>query len=132
MESWQTCLLGKGTGLLTAASLALSSNLNELAKFGAIVVGIAFRTGLMVERMSGSVEVLDRSTQSPEPWLVCVHGLTEEEVQAEVEKYNTLRVCSFLLATRELRLSLHRISQSIVRYLCATLRGALSASQARL
>ncbi|KAK4610332.1 Non-reducing polyketide synthase PKS19 [Fulvia fulva] len=88
-EAWQTCLLGKGIGLLTAACLGLAKSHGELAYLAAIVVRIAFRTGLMVDRVSGSVEAPDHSFPSSKAWLACVHGLTEQAVQCEVDKYNT-------------------------------------------
>lgn len=91
-EAWQTCLLGKGIGLLTAACLGLAKSHGELAYLAAIVVRIAFRTGLMVDRVSGSVEAPDHSSPSSKAWLACVHGLTEQAVQCEVDKYNTAQV----------------------------------------
>ncbi|KFA70942.1 hypothetical protein S40288_10229 [Stachybotrys chartarum IBT 40288] len=84
-NSTATTLAGLGVGLLSAAALAVSPTLADLTLAGARVVRTAFRLGIHVYDMSEQLEAPDADGN---PWAFAVPGLTEEAVQAELDRYN--------------------------------------------
>ncbi|KAH7065575.1 hypothetical protein B0J12DRAFT_707015 [Macrophomina phaseolina] len=80
-------LTARGTGLLTAAAVALAPDHFQLAFVGAEAVRIAFRFGIHVCRISENLEA-GRQDASPESWAYVLTGLDEEVVQQELDKQN--------------------------------------------
>jgi asperthecin polyketide synthase len=87
-----TTLAGLSIGLLAGAAVATASSLADLAHTGADSVRVAFRLGVYVDEISRKLESQepDASLQS---WAYVVTGLSAEEVQKEIDRYNAETVC---------------------------------------
>lgn len=82
-----TLIAGLGIGLLASAALSLSPRLADMPFVGAEVVRTAFRVGVMVDKVSQSIEPRDNAGRS-ETWAHVVTGITEELVQRELDEIN--------------------------------------------
>ncbi|KAI1380222.1 putative polyketide synthase [Hypoxylon crocopeplum] len=84
----QSTLAGLSIGLLAGAAVSLSSSVEDLARVGAEAVRVAFRLGVYVDEISRKLE-----SSNPEgnlqSWAYVVTGKTQEEVQKELDQYNT-------------------------------------------
>jgi asperthecin polyketide synthase len=83
-------LAGMSIGLFSAAAVATSSSLFELAHTGSTSVRVAFRFGLHVGRVSHMLEPQGEVRKS---WAYVVAGLDVAEVQDALDAYNTDTVC---------------------------------------
>ncbi|KAK8064116.1 ketoacyl-synt-domain-containing protein [Apiospora saccharicola] len=79
-----TALAGLGIGLLATAAVSLSPCVSDLAVAGADVVRIAFRLGVVVDRISQSLESRD-PTAAPESWASVVADTAVEDIQSELD-----------------------------------------------
>ncbi|KAB5566229.1 hypothetical protein GE09DRAFT_730960 [Coniochaeta sp. 2T2.1] len=84
-------LVGLSIGLMTAAAISVSSSLSDLSRAGVESARIAFRIAVHVERVSRLIEPRAEDEQ-PSSWAYVVTGLTEDEVQKEVDGFNAASV----------------------------------------
>ena len=80
-------MAGLGCGLLSAAAVAVSPTLADLAVAGAQIIRIAFRLGIHVYEISSLLEA-PRADADAESWAYVVPGVSAETVQAEIDAYN--------------------------------------------
>ncbi|KAK8113417.1 hypothetical protein PG984_013943 [Apiospora sp. TS-2023a] len=79
-----TALAGLGIGLLATAAVSLSPCVSDLAVAGAEVIRIAFRLGVVVDRISQSLETRD-PTAPPGSWASVVADTAVEDIQSELD-----------------------------------------------
>ncbi|KLU88058.1 hypothetical protein MAPG_07045, partial [Magnaporthiopsis poae ATCC 64411] len=79
-------LAGLSIGLLSATAVAASKSLADLTTLGPWCARIAFRLGVHVFRISQRLEPTADETKS---WAYVLTGRSVEEVQAELERFNT-------------------------------------------
>lgn len=79
-----TALAGLGIGLLTTAAVSLSPSLYDLATAGTEVVRLAFRLGVLVDRVSQNLEPRDPAS-SPGSWASVVADVDVQDVQTEID-----------------------------------------------
>ncbi|CAG7948614.1 unnamed protein product [Penicillium nalgiovense] len=82
-----TVLAGLSIGLLAGAAVSLSRTLHDLTNTGAESVRVAFRLGVYIDDISRKVEARDPAAP-PQSWAYVVTGLSEKDVQQEIDKYN--------------------------------------------
>lgn len=81
-------LAGLSIGLVAAAAVSISSCLSDAALNGVESVRVAFRLGIHVDNISQSLEVCE--AEGPrESWAYVVTGVSLEEIQKEVARYNS-------------------------------------------
>ncbi|WYZ36280.1 hypothetical protein EsH8_XII_000030 [Colletotrichum jinshuiense] len=80
-------LAGLGVGLLSAAAISAAPDLATLASTGAQAVRVAFRLGIHVYDTSEQLE--PPQAGAGDPWAFVVPGLSAEDVQTELDGYNT-------------------------------------------
>ncbi|KZF25341.1 beta-ketoacyl synthase domain-containing protein [Xylona heveae TC161] len=88
LNAQNTVLAGLSIGLLAGAAVSLSKDLHQLATTGAESVRVAFRLGLYIDEISRKIEVRDPNAP-PQSWAYVVTGLSAEEIQPEIDRYNT-------------------------------------------
>lgn len=86
-------LAGLSIGLFAGAAVSLSRSLADLARNGSEAVRVAFRLGVYVEDISRKLES-SHPDGTPKSWAHCVPSMSQDKVQAEVERYNTEAVSS--------------------------------------
>ncbi|KAK8022725.1 polyketide synthase [Apiospora rasikravindrae] len=77
-------LAGLGLGLLNTAAVSLSTHISDLPLAGAEVARLAFRLGVLVDRVSQNLEPRD-PTSPPGSWAAVVPDVVTEEVQEELD-----------------------------------------------
>lgn len=82
-----TILSGLSIGLLSAATVAASTSISDLANVGIEAVRVGFRMGIHVNEVSRSLESREPDS-SPESWAYVVTGVTEDVVQQELNRFN--------------------------------------------
>jgi Starter unit:ACP transacylase in aflatoxin biosynthesis len=75
-------------GLFAAAAVSVSSSLPDLAHIGAESVRVAFRFCVQVDQVSQLLEARG-AEGNLRSWAYVVTGLSAEEVQRELDHYNT-------------------------------------------
>lgn len=80
--------------MLSAAAVSGSSSLAELAMTGAESVRIAFRLGVHVDSVSQSLESREPDGSMSDSWAYVVTGISAQEVQKELDQFNTETVNS--------------------------------------
>jgi hypothetical protein len=88
-----TVLAGLGTGLLATAAVSLSPTLADLTVSGAEVARIAFRLGVLVDRVSEHLQPRPIHDSGPvDSWAFVMPGVTAEQVQKELDTMNETQV----------------------------------------
>ncbi|KAK7937312.1 ketoacyl-synt-domain-containing protein [Apiospora aurea] len=77
-------IAGLGLGLLNTAAVSLSPHISDLPLAGADVARLAFRLGVLVDRVSQNLEPRD-PTSPPGSWAAVVPDVVTEEVQEELD-----------------------------------------------
>ncbi|KAI1159633.1 hypothetical protein F5B18DRAFT_576973 [Nemania serpens] len=77
-------LAGLGLGLLSTAAVSLSQNVADLPLAGVEVARLAFRMGVVVDRVSQNLEPRDPSS-APGSWAAVVPDIAVEDVQNELD-----------------------------------------------
>ncbi|KAK6068450.1 beta-ketoacyl synthase domain-containing protein [Seiridium cupressi] len=80
-------LAGLGLGLLSTAAVSLSPSVYDLAVAGAEAVRLAFRLGVVVNRVSSNLESRDQ-TSTPASWAAVVPDVTIEEASEELDAFH--------------------------------------------
>lgn len=80
-----------GIGLLSTAAVSLSPTVSDLALAGAEVVRLAFRLGVVVDRVSANLEPRD-PTSPPTSWAAVVPDVAIEEVRDELNAFHAKEV----------------------------------------
>ncbi|KAL9043691.1 MAG: hypothetical protein Q9214_003130 [Letrouitia sp. 1 TL-2023] len=88
LPSCHTTLAGLSIGLLAGAAVSVSTSLAELAHSGAESVRVAFRLGFYVDEISRKLEPRE-ADKNLESWAYVVAEKSQEEVQKELDRYNT-------------------------------------------
>lgn len=81
-------LAGLSIGLFAGAAVSLSRSLADLAKNGSEAVRVAFRLGVYVDDISRKLES-SHPDGTPQSWAHCVPSMPQDQVQDEIERYNT-------------------------------------------
>lgn len=89
--------MGLSIGLLSAVAISASESLSDLSRAGVESARVAFRLGVHVDHTSQLLESRDNDGGPPNSWAYVVTGLTEEEVQHELDQYNTSTVSILVL-----------------------------------
>ncbi|KAK8091576.1 hypothetical protein PG997_001937 [Apiospora hydei] len=84
-------LAGLGLGLLNTAAVSLSPHISDLPLAGAEVARLAFRLGVLVDRVSQNLEPRD-PTSPPGSWAAVVPDVVTEEVQEELDMMHAKEV----------------------------------------
>ena len=95
-----TTLSGLSVGLLSAAAVAISTSISDLAHYGVDSVRIAFRMGIHVDRVSQSLEAREPDS-NPKTWAYVVTGVSAETVQQELDRFNKETVTILLFRKRQ-------------------------------
>ncbi|KAJ5089210.1 polyketide synthase [Penicillium argentinense] len=82
-----TTLAGLSIGILSAAAVAVSQTLFDLAKYGVESVRIAFRMGIHVDHVSQSLEAREPEGP-PKSWAYVVTGVSADVIQQELDRFN--------------------------------------------
>lgn len=80
--------MGLCTGLLSAAAVTLAPSLTSLIPFAVHMVLIAFRTGLYVSEVGGSLH----NSEGSKCWTYVVPNASETSIRAILKEYNTIQV----------------------------------------
>lgn len=86
-------LAGLGLGLLSTAAVSLSQNVADLPLAGVEVARLAFRMGVVVDRVSQNLEPRDPSS-APGSWAAVVPDIAVEDVQNELDAIHAAEVSS--------------------------------------
>ncbi|CAI7654954.1 unnamed protein product [Penicillium glandicola] len=82
-----TIISGLSVGILSAAAVAVSNNLSDLANYGVESVRTAFRMGIRVDHVSQSLEAREPEGP-PKSWAYVVSGVSAEVIQQELDCFN--------------------------------------------
>jgi monodictyphenone polyketide synthase len=82
VDSVDTGLAGLGIGLLATAAVSLSSTLADYPRAGGEVVRIAFRLGILVDKVSLNLQPREAE---PESWATVLPEVDPNEVQQELD-----------------------------------------------
>lgn len=88
-------------GILSAAAVAVSANLSDIASYGVESVRIAFRMGIHVDNISQSLEAREPEG-SPKSWAYVVTGVSAEVIQKELDLFNKETVSYLALLSNEI------------------------------
>ncbi|KAI0842123.1 polyketide synthase [Hypoxylon sp. FL0890] len=83
-----TCLAGISIGLFAATAAAISTSISDLVSYGAKSVRVAFAFCVHVNDVSQFLETR-APAEAPPSWAMVVTGLPVEEVQAELDRFNS-------------------------------------------
>ncbi|KAI1811847.1 hypothetical protein GGS20DRAFT_69968 [Poronia punctata] len=83
-----TTLVGRGSGLLSAAAIGLSPSISMIPRIAQDISRISFRFGLIVDRVCRSLEVSPDEINANGAWVYCVHGVDEEVACDSVDQFN--------------------------------------------
>ena len=95
-------LAGLGLGLLNTAAVSLSRHVSDLPLAGAEVVRLAFRLGVVVDRVSSNLVTQD-PTSPPGSWAAVVPDVVAEDVQEQLDLYHAKEVSTKIILGRTLR-----------------------------
>lgn len=111
IQTFEGCLSGLGTGLLSSIALSLTSSLVSLPEIGAEVVRVAFRLGVQVNEVSENLKIRAGLVEAGpgDSWAYVVPDVVAQEVQEELDAYHTSRV-------RYLDIPLEVLTQADERY----------------
>ncbi|KAK9425979.1 putative Non-reducing polyketide synthase 8 [Seiridium unicorne] len=87
LNTGNAALAGLGLGLLSPAAVSLSPSVYDLAVAGAEAVRLAFRLGVVVNRVSSNLESRDQ-TSTPAFWAAVVPDVTIEEARAGLDAFH--------------------------------------------
>ena len=92
------CILGMGTGLLSAVAVASAPSMVEILPFAVKAVRVAFRTGATVSRVSSQLQAT-RDPALPDNWSMLIQNIKPELVKKELDafygrKVVTQRLCA--------------------------------------
>jgi asperthecin polyketide synthase len=90
-----TTLTALSVGLLSAAAVAVSTSISDLAFYGVESVRVAFRMGIHVQRVSQSLQACEPDSP-PESWAYVVAGVTSDVIQEELDRFNHETVSQYL------------------------------------
>lgn len=101
-----TILSGLSIGLLSAATVAASTSMSDLANVGTEAVRVGFRMGIHVDQVSRSLEAREPDN-SPESWAYVVTGVTSDVIQQELDRFNkeTVSLCGENNNTKNFKLT---------------------------
>lgn len=84
----RTTISGLSIGLFAAAAISVSDSVAAAAINGVESVRVAFRLGIHVDSISGTLEARDQDGAYGS-WAYVVTGLSVAKVQEELDRYNT-------------------------------------------
>lgn len=87
-----TLLIGRGSGLLSAAAIGLSPSISMIPDIAQNISRISFRFGLVVDQVCRSLEVSHDEINADGAWVYCVHGVDEKEARDWVNRFNEDKV----------------------------------------
>lgn len=92
MMEASTTLCGLSVGILSAAAVAISTTLPDLASHGVESVRIAFRRGVHVDSVSRSLETREAEGHL-RSWAYVVTGIPADVIQQELDRFHEETVC---------------------------------------
>jgi monodictyphenone polyketide synthase len=87
-----TSLIGRGSGLLSAAAIGLSPSITMVPSIAGDITRISFRFGLVVDQVCRSLEVSPDEINADGAWVYCVHGVGEKDAWDAVNTFNDDKV----------------------------------------
>ncbi|KAK4077567.1 hypothetical protein Purlil1_12329 [Purpureocillium lilacinum] len=78
-----TALIARGTGLLSAAAIALSPSMSMIPVIAEDITRVAFRFGRVVDQVCRSLEASPDELNAEGAWVYCVHGVDENDAHEE-------------------------------------------------
>jgi monodictyphenone polyketide synthase len=94
-----TTLIGRGSGLLSAAAIGLSPSILMIPSIAKDIARISFRFGLVVDQVCRSLEVSHDEINADGAWVYCVHGVGEKNARDAVNQFNEDKVSAELELT---------------------------------
>jgi hypothetical protein len=85
------CILGLGTGLLSAVAVASAPSMVEILPFAVKAVRVAFRTGAIVSRVSSQ---LQETRDTRDSWSMLIQNVKPETVERELDAFYSKKVRS--------------------------------------
>ncbi|KAK7918361.1 polyketide synthase [Apiospora marii] len=83
-----TSLIGRGSGLLSAAAVGLSPSISMIPSIAQDIARVSFRFGLVVDQVCRSLEVSKEEINADGAWVYCVHGVDEDDAREYVQQFN--------------------------------------------
>lgn len=87
-----TSLIGRGSGLLSAAAVGLSPSISMIPSIAQDIARVSFRFGLVVDQVCRSLEVSKEEINADGAWVYCVHGVDEDDAREYVQQFNEEKV----------------------------------------
>ncbi|KAJ5318487.1 hypothetical protein N7476_004931 [Penicillium atrosanguineum] len=84
----RTSLIGRGSGLLSAAAIGLSPRITMIPSIAQDITRVSFRFGLVVDQVCRSLEVSPDEINADGAWVYCVHGVSEQDACNAVNTFN--------------------------------------------
>ena len=84
-------VVGLCTGALSASAICSSRSLTELIPVGLKAVMIAFKTGLLAQRMAELIESRGKE-EKPRSWSTVFFGINKEAAEEMIQKFCAERV----------------------------------------
>ncbi|KAK8061049.1 ketoacyl-synt-domain-containing protein [Apiospora hydei] len=86
--SLNTSLIGRGSGLFSAAAIGLSASISMIPSIAQDIARVSLRFGLVVDQVCRSLEVSKEEINADGAWVYCVHGVDENDACGYVEQFN--------------------------------------------
>ncbi|KAK6822561.1 type I iterative polyketide synthase [Apiospora arundinis] len=83
-----TTLIGRGSGLLSAAAIGLSPSFSMIPGIAQEITRVSFRFGIVVDQVCRSLEVSKDEINADGAWVYCVHGVDEDHARESVKQFN--------------------------------------------
>jgi hypothetical protein len=84
------CIIGLGTGLLSAVAVASAPSMVEILPYAVHAVRVAFRTGAIVSKKSSQLQEV---RETKEGWSMLLQNVKAETVQKELDEFYERKVC---------------------------------------
>jgi monodictyphenone polyketide synthase len=92
LRTSNTSIIARGPGMLSAVAIGLSPSLMMLPSISEDITRVAFRFGLVVDKVCRSLEVSPNEINSEGAWVYCVYGVDVDDARQAVAKFNTENV----------------------------------------
>ena len=85
------CIIGLGTGLLSAVAVASAPSMVEILPYAVHAVRVAFRTGAIVSKKSSQLQEVRETKES---WSMLIQNVKADTVQRELDEFYIKKVIS--------------------------------------
>lgn len=91
-QPFNTFLIGRGMGLLSAAAVGLSPAISMIPSIAENITRMAFRFGIVVDQVCRSLEISPDEINAEGAWIYCAYGFDEELAVQAVNGFNVEKV----------------------------------------